>query len=120
MNTAGEESEDFIAIISDVNIFFFAFNGHDVARALPFHDAVMFPLKPGILLHVCRDDTFIELTCTQPIHVWNLYLMTYYSGECIIHRYVGAVVLKCFMQTMKIFNYSKIENIDSENNIVYV
>ena len=53
MTNENKQSEsDFIVVMSDVNLYFFSFHGQDISRALPFHGALVFPLSPGLLIHV--------------------------------------------------------------------
>ena len=47
-----EECEDYIILVTDVNIHFFSFHGQDISRALPFHGAHVWLLNPGLLIHV--------------------------------------------------------------------
>ncbi|KAL5269784.1 hypothetical protein ACHWQZ_G003299 [Mnemiopsis leidyi] len=46
-----EECEDYIILVTDVNIHFFSFHGQDISRALPFHGAHVWLLNPGLLIH---------------------------------------------------------------------
>lgn len=47
-----DECEDYIIVVTDVNIHFFSFHGQDISRALPFHGAHVWLLNPGLLIHV--------------------------------------------------------------------
>ena len=52
MSNEREECEDYIIVVTDVNVHFFSFHGQDISRALPFHGAHVWSLNPGLLIHV--------------------------------------------------------------------
>ncbi|XP_063684048.1 anaphase-promoting complex subunit 1-like isoform X2 [Bolinopsis microptera] len=51
MSNERDESEDYIVVVTDVNVHFFSFHGQDISRALPFHGAHVWSLNPGLLIH---------------------------------------------------------------------
>ena len=59
MSNEQDESEGYIIIVTDVNVHFFSFHGQDISRALPFHGAHVWPLNPGLLIHVSRGMLYI-------------------------------------------------------------
>ena len=54
MSNEREECEDYIVVVTDVNVHFFSFHGQDISRALPFHGAHVWSLNPGLLIHVSQ------------------------------------------------------------------
>lgn len=52
LNNEQSVSEDFIVILSEINVHFFSFDGQDISRALPFQGAAVWPMNPGLLIHV--------------------------------------------------------------------
>ena len=52
MNNEKSVCEDYIVVVSDVNLHFYSFLGQDILRALPFHGARVWALSPSLLIHV--------------------------------------------------------------------
>ena len=59
-------AKEHIVILSDIYIHFFSFDGQDTARYLPYHGATIWPINPGLLIHVGGGDrNVVTASCSQ-------------------------------------------------------
>lgn len=66
-----DEEEDYIVILSEVDLHLFSFTGHDYTRALPFHPVTVWALHPGLLLQnksqMTEDKSIVAVTLCNPL-----------------------------------------------------
>ena len=62
------EPEDYLVIVSDVNLHFYSFLGEDILRALPFHGARVWALSPSLLIHVSCGHVLGIVSCYFRFH----------------------------------------------------